>query len=131
MCGPRLKTTTPSQVRAGTRYAATHLHTGLCLDIERVLDVYGHKLKKGGRVSDEELFYKQNLWLLTGLRGRGFTLAPFLSALLAQCIADNKRPWEVLPLQVSSNAALVNWARREDEQERHLRRVRGTHTTTL
>lgn len=101
-------------------------NTGLCLDIERVLAKYGHKLKKGGRINDEELIYKSNFWLHTGLRGRGFTLAPLLSSLLAECIAENKRPWEVLPLQVSSNTALMNWARREDERERHLRRLHGT-----
>jgi tRNA 5-methylaminomethyl-2-thiouridine biosynthesis bifunctional protein len=115
-------------VRSGIR-ATTEDHyplAGLCLDIERVLAKYGHKLKKGGRINDEELIYKSNFWLHTGLRGRGFTLAPLLSSLLAECIAENKRPWEVLPLQVSSNTALMNWARREDERERHLRRLHGT-----
>ncbi len=95
-----------------------------------MLHKYGHKLKKGGRVSDPELCYKKNLWLYTGLRGRGFSLAPFLSTALSACIADNKQPWEVLPKEVSSNTALVNWARREDEHERHLRRLNSVGANT-
>ena len=62
----------------------------------------------GSHIKDEKLSMIENIFIINGVGGRGYVLAPYLSKILVDSIFENKE----VPKTISSHRLFKRWAKR-------------------
>lgn len=77
---------------------------GKVIDVPYMLETYP-KIKRGAK---PKLKYKENLYIFTGLGGRGFVFAPLMAKILAEYIVEDK----AIDTRVSPDRLFLKWCRK-------------------
>jgi len=81
---------------------------GSVINSKETLDSYPY-LKKGTKVPSSKFTRYKKLFILNGLGGRGFVMAPFLSKILVEHIKNNTN----LPSDITIDRLFMRWVRKE------------------
>ena len=89
-------------MRAGSRDSFPLI--GKIIDVEHMLEAHP-SIKKG---STFPLKYRENIYVLNGLGGRGFVFAPWMAKMLADNIVNNKE----IDTRVNPDRLFWKWCRK-------------------
>ena len=81
---------------------------GKLVDSEKSFEKYPH-LKNGFQIKNENLEMINNLYILTGVGGRGFVLSPYLAYVLVENIFNNKE----LEEEITNYRLFKRWAKKQ------------------
>jgi len=84
---------------------------GLMINSDKTLKKFPY-LKYGTNVSSHRFIYHKNLFVLNGVGGRGFVLAPYLAKILVDYIINNKQFDESL----ETTRLFKRWAKKEKNE---------------
>jgi len=106
-------------VKGGHRAASVDFFpvVGEVIDIERTLEFHP-KVVKGER--PKKIFYKEGLYIINGMGGRGFSNAYVCAKMLKEFI-ETKKDLGIL----DSKRLFIKWARKEGEEYLRRRNVKG------
>ncbi|MFA7084336.1 MAG: FAD-dependent oxidoreductase, partial [Arcobacteraceae bacterium] len=97
------------EIKIGARASSVDYFpmVGPLIDSQKTLEEFPH-IKKGTPVQNHRLTAHKNLYVINGLGGRGFVLAPYLASLLVDFLLHNKE----LPEQITTPRLFKRWAKK-------------------
>jgi glycine/D-amino acid oxidase-like deaminating enzyme len=97
------------EIKIGARASSVDYFpmVGALIDSEKTLHTFPH-IKKGTHVQNHRLDMHKNLFVLNGLGGRGFVLAPYLAHLLTEHLIFEKE----LPENITMHRLFKRWAKK-------------------
>ena len=97
------------EIKIGARASSVDYFpmVGGLIDSKKTLELFPH-IKKGTHVQNHRLSQYANLFVINGLGGRGFVLAPYLARLLCEHIIHHKE----LPSNITTHRLFKRWAKK-------------------
>lgn len=97
------------EIKIGARASSVDYFpmVGGLINSQKTLELFPH-IKKGTHVQNHRLSQYENLFVLNGLGGRGFVLAPYLAHLLCKHMVHQKE----LPATITTHRLFKRWAKK-------------------
>jgi glycine/D-amino acid oxidase-like deaminating enzyme len=105
----QLKDVKLKEIKIGARASSVDYFpmVGELIDSKKTLNLFPH-IKKGTPVQNHRLALYDNLFVLNGLGGRGFVLAPYLAHLLTEHLIYKSE----LPTNITTHRLFKRWAKK-------------------
>lgn len=105
----KLENVKVKEIKIGARASSVDYFpmVGGLIDSKKTLDLFPH-IKKGTHVQNHRLSQYDSLFVINGLGGRGFVLAPYLAHLLCEHIIHQSE----LPSNITTHRLFKRWAKK-------------------
>ncbi len=105
----KLENVNVKEIKIGARASSVDYFpmVGGLIDSKKSLELFPH-IKKGTPVQNHRLSQYENLFVINGLGGRGFVLAPYLAHLLCEHIIHQNE----LPSNITTHRLFKRWAKK-------------------